>query len=172
MFVELFSLICVAFAACGMLLIAARTLRLRLPRYAVPLVAAAAMIAFTVWLRYTWAERTVAGLPEGSVVLAELPYDGFLEPWTALFPRTGGLLVLDTAATLRNPAHPGIVVVTTRLLEEHREPLALQRFVDCAGRRHAPASDALGPDGLPPESAWLADGAPAALFDAACRTGT
>lgn len=171
MFFELFSMICVAFAACGALLLAARLLRLRLPKYAVPLVAALAMIGFTVWLRYTWAERTVEALPTGSTVIARLPYEGMLEPWTALFPRTAGLVVLDGAATLRNPQHPEVLLVTTRLMEEHQETLSLQQFVDCAKRRRAPAGGTLGADGLPPPDAWVS-GDDSALYDAACRAGT
>ncbi|WP_051341093.1 hypothetical protein [Azospirillum halopraeferens] len=171
MFFELISIISVAFAAAGAVLIAGRLLRIRLPKYVLPMVAALAMIGFTIWLRYTWAERTIEGLPAGFVVVDRLPYHGVLEPWALVFPRTAGLVVLDGAATRRNPDHPDVLLVTTRLIEEHQETLTLQQFVDCARRRRAPATTALGPDGLPPPDAWVSDdGTP--LYDAACAQRT
>lgn len=166
---ELLTVLVVGFAAAGVALFARRILRLGLPRYAVPLAAALAMIGYTVWLRYSWADRSLVNFPPNWVLVETYPYEGFFEPWTAVFPRTDRLLVLDRSQTLQNPDFPRIHLVTLFLLEQHADTLFLRRFIDCGLGRHAPA--VFDRDGLPPDDAWTDGRNPPALFAAVCGGG-
>ncbi|WP_337996532.1 hypothetical protein [Oleispirillum naphthae] len=166
----LFTLIvaaCVAFAAAGAALLAFRLLGRRAPPAVLLAAAGLGLFAYTQWERYTWAERTAAALPPQMTVALRLPETSTLEFWTHLWPRTGSLVVADRAATLSNPEAPGVYVARTLLLARNAEVIEMRQFVDCAGRRRAPATR---PEGglLPPPEAWTGGGEPAALFAAVC----
>jgi len=168
-FFEILSVVAFAFAVAGVFMLLARLLRIRYPRSAVPIVAAVAMVGFVVWARYTWAERTIAALPPDMVVVESYQYQGWLEPWTRLVPRVDRVLVLDRAATMRNPDHPEVALVTLRLIEEHQPVIETHQFVDCAKRRRAAMP---GGEGDPVAAAeWIAGGEPARLFEAVCEAG-
>lgn len=168
-----FELLIVVFAglgAAGLVALPFRLVGRKMPKTIMLVAAALAMLGYTVWSRHTWADRVEEGLPAGSRILAAYPYQGVLEPWTAWFPRTGSLLVLDGAATLRHPSHPDLALVTTRLMEQNVETLNLVQVVDCNRKRRAPVAgpETLGADGLPKENAWIEGGEPVALFEAVC----
>lgn len=165
---EILTIVLVGFATAGAVLLAKRVLRLPLPAWALPMATAVGMIVFTVYLRQTWADRTAASLPATMTVLEAYPYDGLLEPWSVVVPRTAGLLVLDRTATMTHPEHPGVKLVTLHLIEEYTDTLTTRQFVDCASRRRAPAAAGLDTGGLPSEAAWQAGGEPRALYAAVC----
>jgi len=174
MILELVIAICAAFAGAGFLLLGARLLGVKLPKAAIPVAAAVSIVALTIWMRYSWADRAVAGLPEGAVVIGTIPYTGFLEPWTVLFPRTGGLLVLDTKSIMRNPAHPRLAMVSIALVEHNADTIGMQQVVDCGRKRRAvvTADMRFDAEGLPLPEAWIVDGEPRALYDAVCQAET
>lgn len=159
-----------ALAACGVLLIVAKTLRLKLPKRVYPIVAALAILAMTLWSRYSWAERVESALPQTEQVISRLDYQSVLEPWTYVVPRLGGLLVVDHSLTQTNPDHPAVRLVTTKLYEQNVDTLELQQFVDCGAKRRAPVAPGLplAQNGLPPEEAWIGGGEPAPLYAAVC----
>ncbi|CAA7616832.1 hypothetical protein [Magnetospirillum sp. UT-4] len=163
---ELIIVVCIGLAAAGVFLLAARLLGWRGARKVVPLVAALAMVGYQVWSRYTWAERTVARLPEDSVVIQALPKTSLIEPWTLLRPMTGGLVVIDRSAVMTHPDHPHLRLVTTRLVEQYEETLTLPQLVDCGRRRRALTGADDAP--LPEAAAWIEGGEPAMLYDAVC----
>jgi hypothetical protein len=157
---------CMAFAAAGATLLAFRLVGRRAPKAVLLLAAGVGMIAYTQWERYTWASRTVAGLPPSMTVMAELPYDSVLEFWARAIPRTDALVVVDGAATRSDPAHPGVVMARTLLLEHHADPLEMRQLVDCPGKRRAPVVRASG--AMPGPEGWIDGGEPAALYAAVC----
>jgi len=172
MLFEIIIVICAAFAVCGVVLILARLLRLRLPKATIPVVAAIAIVASTAWLRYTWADRAAASLPDGLSVVAKLPHSSILEPWTMVRPRAGSLMILDGRETMRHPDYPNLAVVSLLLVEPNAETLKSQHVVDCAKRRRAPvtAGTTFTPEGLPKPEVWVADEEPRALYEEVCKT--
>lgn len=165
MLFELIAVACVALASAGIVLGTARALRLKPHKSVGPLVAAVAMILFVAWSRYTWAERSIVGLPEGTVVIARNYQSSPFEPWTLVKPRIHQLVVLDEARKLQHPDHPGIFLVSTFLLELNADTLTLRQAVDCTQGRRAVMD---GPD-LPPDPAWVPGREPEVLFQAVCE---
>lgn len=171
MFVDLFIVVCVGLLAAGTVLIAFRSFGKKAPKVLMVGAAGAAMIAYTTWSRYTWADRTAAALPEGLVVVQERVEDSPLEPWTKAFPRIDGLVALDRAGIRHHPDHPGLAWVSLHLMgRDQPATVTLDRLVDCrAGRWMALGADVpLGPDGLPQDGTWVEGGEPAELFRAVC----
>lgn len=170
MFFEIIIVVCIAFATAGVTLLAFKLFGARPRKTVIFALAGLAMILFTAWNRHTWAERTAAGFPQTMQVIEEIPYTGWLEPWTFLFPRTGALVVLDSTRTLSHPAHPGVFIVTLLNIEPYAETLSLRQIVDCPGRRRAVVANP--PDlsgGLPADLQWVDGGRPASLFAAVCK---
>lgn len=164
---ELVIVVFVGLAAAGILMAVTRPFGLKLGKTVAPAVAALAMVTYQVWSRYTWEDRITAALGPDEVVLSSILKQSPVDPWSYVYPMVGGMVVLDKAATLTNPAHPDLRVVTTRLYEQSQETLVLNQFIDCRGKRRALVSSAAA-DGVPPPDAWIADGEPAALFTAVC----
>jgi hypothetical protein len=165
---ELVIIVCIGLAAAGILMAVTRPFGLKLGKTVAPAVAAIAMLTYQIWSHYTWADRIAAGLRDGAVVLDKGVKAAWFDPWSYFIPMYGTLLVLDTQSTLTHPQHPNLRVVTTQLFELGQTTLDLQQFLDCDTGRRALAASA-GPDGLPPEGAWISGREPAALFDAACK---
>lgn len=166
MLFDVIVVVCVAFAAAGSTMLLFRLFGRRAPKGLVLVAAGLGMLAYTQWERYTWADRTIAALPETTAVVKPIPYDGILEFWARAIPRTEALVVVDRAATLTHPDRPDIVLAKTVLLARHADPLELRQIVDCAKRRRAPV---LTPDAtIPPPGDWIEDGEPAALYRAVC----
>ncbi|MGE4278314.1 MAG: hypothetical protein AB7G62_01925 [Magnetospirillum sp.] len=164
---ELVIVICVGFAAAGILMAVTRPFGLKLGKTVAPAVAALAMVTYQVWSRYTWEDRIAAALGPQEVVLARIDSQSPFDPWSYVVPMVGSMVVLDKGSVLTNPDHPDLRVVTTRLYEQSQETLMLNQFVDCQGKRRALVSSA-GADGVPPPEAWIAGGQPAALFAEVC----
>lgn len=174
MFFEIIIVVCIAVATAGVTLLAFRLFGARAPKTLVFTLAGLAMILFTAWNRHTWAERTMAGLPDSIRVVQEIPYSGWLEPWTFALPRTGALIAIDTSQNLSHPAHPGIFVVTLLNIEPYVETLSLRQIIDCAGRRRTllRVPTDLSGDSLPADLEWIGGGQPPQLFAIVCKAGS
>jgi len=166
MLLELAIAACIAFAAAGATLAAFRLAGRRAPMAVVLAAAGLGLFAYTQWERYTWADRTAQALPPTMAVVMRLPDEAPLEFWTRWWPRDGGLVAVDRAATATNPHAPDIRMARMLLLERRVEVIAMRQFVDCAGLRRAPATQP--GDDLPPDEAWIDGGTPRGLFAAAC----
>ncbi len=170
MFLEIVAVVAVAFAACGSLLLIAKAFRIKLPRWAIPLTAGLAMVAVTISVRYTWADRLIGGLPAQVVVIDRYHATSWLEPWSYVVPRVNQLLVLDHGKTRTNPEHPEIRLVTLALVEQHSGTLEMTQFIDCQRQRRVVVTQDLQLDaeGLPSASSWIEGGEPQTLYRAAC----
>ena len=82
MLFEIVTVVSVAFATAGVILLAFRLFGRKAPKILVIGVAAIAMIAYTAWNRHGWGERTAATLPDTIRVLQYLPTSSWFEPWT------------------------------------------------------------------------------------------
>ncbi|MBT00660.1 MAG: hypothetical protein CMI01_18625 [Oceanospirillaceae bacterium] len=82
--------------AAGIALILRSLSRKKLPKWIIPVFAGAGMLAYSIYIEYTWFEFKSSKLPEGAVVVAENAPAMLWRPWTYLFPMTSGFTVLDT----------------------------------------------------------------------------
>ena len=160
MFLELIATFVAALGAAGMVLVLNRITGGRLPRWAAPVAAGAAMIGFAIWSEYSWAERTRAQLPEGTRVFRSFEDSAFWKPWTFIWPQTTALAVADVATARSRPDAPQVKLVDIYLFARWRAPVRTPQLVDCDLPGRAPVSDAALAD--PAAATWqqLAPDAP------------
>ncbi len=109
----------------------------RLPAWLVPASAGLAMIAFMIYMEYSWAERTKAGLPEGVVVTASSSDSMWYRPWTYLKPLTLRMVAVDTRRNRTHAEAPDQVMTSVLLLGRWMPTRAIPVVFDCAGQRRA-----------------------------------
>lgn len=67
----------------------------RLPKWIVPAMAGLCMLGFSIYSEYSWYSHTKSRLPEGSVVVSEVPHTAFYKPWSYAKPQILQFVVLD-----------------------------------------------------------------------------
>ncbi|MBN2692918.1 MAG: hypothetical protein JXR43_13895 [Burkholderiaceae bacterium] len=146
-----------------------RTFKRQPPRYVLPAVAGAAILAYTVYADYTWAERTEQTLPKGMVVVQKVRVDTLLAPWSYLWPMVQRFTAVDSAGFLRNPAHPDWVLFKLYLFSRYQPAHAVPMLMDCTGARMTTVEGAsFLPDGLPTDPQWQPLDANDPLLRAVC----
>ncbi len=173
MYLELIAAIIAGLGAGGVALLLRRLSGNRLPGWLVPVAAGGAMIAYGIWSDYDWRDRTVAALPDGSVVLVEIPGSVWWKPWTLLKAPIVRLSAVYAAGARRREDTPGLVLAQVLLLARDAPPVALPVLVDCRNGRRADIADSeFGPDGMPIDPDWRDAPPDDPLLRALCgRTG-
>lgn len=171
MLFDIVTVVSVAFATAGVVMIAFRLIGRRAPKTLIIALAAVAMVAFTAWNRQGWGERTAARLPDTIRVIEKVTYSSWLEPWTLVEPRIGAMVAIDDSQTLHHPAHPGVVIVTLLHIEPHADTLYMLQIVDCNQGRRAVLDKVpeFSEGAMPTGIDWIEGGQPAYLFDAVCN---
>ncbi len=164
MFLELIATFAAGLGAAGVVLLLNMATRGRLPRWAMPVAAGAAMIGVGISNEYGWGGRTAAQLPEGVVVIETVTESDWYRPWSFVVPMTTRLAALDTASTRTNPAAPDLRLADLYLFARWRPAAMIPQLIDCAGASRADVTDAALAD--PAAADWRP--ANAALIDAAC----
>ncbi len=147
MFLELIGVFAAGFAGAGLMLILSKLTGGRLPRWAVPVGAGAAMILATTSLEYSWYGRTAATLPEGLTVAETVPSRAVWRPWSYVVPVTERFVAVDRANRLANAETEGLYLVNLYFYDRWRGKRIVQVMVDCIGHRRA---DPVLGDGSPP----------------------
>jgi len=142
MFLELIATFVAGVGAAGLVMGLNRIFKRRLPRWLMPVAAGAAMIAYAVWSEYSWADRTVSGLPPGVVEVARIEDRIAWKPWTYLAPQATRLMAVDAGAAARRPDTPEIRLVTLYLFARWQPTRSVPVLVDCAAPARADTSDA------------------------------
>lgn len=124
--------ICVVFVICGPVWAISRYLQIDLPRFILPLLAGATLLSFNAYMRYTWSDRTVDGLPSEVVLLKEYRSASLFEPWTFLAPRVSHFIAADTTQTRLNEKMPDIIMGATVMMQEHQPTINMTVLVNCA----------------------------------------
>ncbi len=88
------------------------------------------MVSYSVWNDYAWFGRSVAKLPQGSVVLLSNEASQAWAPWTYLFPVVTRFTALDPA-TVRSIA-PDRRSAEIRLIERRAHIIVVRPEFDCA----------------------------------------
>lgn len=157
MFVELIGTVFAGIAAAGFVLVLNMLLKGRLPKWFMPVAAALAMIAMTVYLEYTWFSRTNADLPEGLVIAETVEAKAAYKPWTYAYPYVERFMAVDTATIRKHPAAPSHRLVDIYLFGRWSPVSKLPVLADCEQMRRAALTDAISfeDDGTVNGAAWL-----------------
>ncbi|MEM8689370.1 MAG: hypothetical protein AAGF81_18725 [Pseudomonadota bacterium] len=137
MFVELIATLFAGLACAGVVMLMNLTSGRRLPKWLVPVAAGLGMITMTLYNEYTWFDRTAEKLPEGVQVALTVKEQGWLRPWTQLWPYTKRFVAVDMATTRKNEKQPGQRLADLyffgRWSAVNRAPV----LIDCAGSKSA-----------------------------------
>lgn len=168
MLISLLVTIFVALMAGVMVWLVYRVFRRPPPRFVIPAVIGATMLAFTIWNEYTWASRTT--LPAGVEVIERIAGTAPWQPWTYLFPRVDRMVAVDRQSIRTNERLPRHYLVELVLLERLMPARRTRLIVDCGTARQAnvpPGEAALDAESLK-AAAWAPMRRDASLFRAIC----
>lgn len=170
MFVELITLVAIAFAVSGIVMISFRLIGKKAPKVLIILTAGVSMLGFTIWSRQNWAPNVKKNLPANIEVVHEVPYAGWLEPWTKIWPRSGRLVAIDHCNIQRNPKVPGLRLTDVMVLENNKATVTMRHVLDCSGSKMALVPDdvAFNDDGRPLDLEWVDTANAPYLQDAIC----
>jgi hypothetical protein len=173
MFLELIATIVAGFAAAGLVLIANKLLGGRLPKWFMPVAAAAAMLAATIANEYGWFPRTMATLPDGFEIVETVENKAMYRPWTYVYPYVERFAAVDTETVKTHPAQPGKrladVFYFGRWAPVHQLPV----LADCPGFKRAALTDgvAFGADGHIDGVDWIPVTGTDPILTAICGAG-
>lgn len=174
MLIDFASMIAIGFAIAGSVLLLNRLIGRRLPKWTMPAAAGLAMLSYTIWNEYSWAERNRALYADTAVVTFTNEKREFWRPWTYLAPVTTRMAILDRGPDASLPADPGPDYRHARLyLTERWKPsYALTVLFDCVNARRADmrAEDTTKADLSAAD--WQDVDRDDAAFRAACGGGT
>ncbi len=142
MFLELVATFVAGFGAAGVVLLLNRITAGRLPGWAMPAAAGAAMIGVTIWSEMTWASRTVDGLPDGFEVAETVPNSAWWRPWTLVWPQTMRLMAVDTGSIRTNEAARDTRLVDLYLFARWQPVNRVPQLVRCSEPARANVTDA------------------------------
>lgn len=168
MFFELVATFAAGIAAAGLALIAGHLTRGRLPRWLTPVAAGVAMLGYAVWSEYTWADRTLDGLPDGVEVLRTVEETRFWKPWTYVVPQTTRIMVLDRNGIQTREDTQGILLADVYLFARWTPPAKRPQLVDCADGERADVSTAALAD--PDKAKWKSMEGNDPLMEALCQS--
>ena len=106
MFVELIATIFAGIACAGVAMLLNIATGRRLPKWLMPVAAGLGMIAMTISNEYTWFDRTAERLPDGVEIAMTVDEQGWLRPWTQLWPYTKRFVAVDTGTARTNQNLP------------------------------------------------------------------
>lgn len=157
MFLELIATFVMGIGGAGVVMLANKILRGRLPRWLVPAVAGGAMIGFAIWSEYSWYPRTSGALPD-EVVIAWANEDAKpWKPWTYAFPQINRFVAVDTGTIRTNAALPGQRMVDLYLMGRWAPGRQVRIMVDCQDGRRADLMEGveLDENGAVDPEAWV-----------------
>lgn len=152
MFLELIATFVAGIGAAGLVLLINLITGGRLPKWAMPVAAGAAMIGLAVTNEYTWGGRTADGLPDGVVVIDDIKTSKWYKPWTYVWPQTVRLTALDTLAVQSRADIPDVKLVDLYLLARWQPPAKIPQLLHCTEAKRANVTDAALAN--PSDAAW------------------
>ncbi|MDY8107689.1 hypothetical protein U0C82_00820 [Fulvimarina sp. 2208YS6-2-32] len=140
MILELLAAIALALSVGGLVVFLRKLSGGRLPKTAIPVMAALALVGFAVWGDYTWAARTASALPDRLVVVDKVSQSNVWRPWSFVFPVAERFVAADVGGARRNANDPDAVRVDLYFLER-RVPAERQTVVMDCGAATPPGTD-------------------------------
>lgn len=169
MLFELIAVIVAGIAAGGVVLIVRRAIP-AMPRWMMPVVAGAAMLAVSISLEYSWFQRNAAALPDGVEVATTHENRAFWRPWTYAVPYIDRFIAVDRVGMLQNPAAENQQMTSLYIFGRWTPVRRIRAVFDCkTGRRADLLPDVvLADDGVVPDSAWIVTGRDDAVTRIVC----
>jgi len=168
MLISLLVTFLLALFAGAMVWLVFRTIRRKPPRYLIPAVVGATMLAYTIWNDYSWASRTAEALPAGVDVIERIEGPALWQPWTFLFPRADRMIAIDRFGILTNDRLPDHYLVELVLLEQYLPARRTQLAIDCANARQASIDIAALDAAAVSAANWAPMRRDATLYEAVC----
>lgn len=106
MFIELIATVFAGIACAGVAMLLNLVTGRRLPKWVMPVSAGLGMIGMTISNEYTWFDRTAERLPEGVEIATTVEEQGWMRPWTQIWPYTKRFAAVDTATARANENLP------------------------------------------------------------------
>lgn len=141
MFYEMIATLVAAFAGAGVVLLLNKLTGGRLPKWAMPMGAALAMVGTTVANEYAWFDRTKNMLPEGMTVIMEVENRSAFRPWTYVVPFVERFAALDEQSLRTHTQKPDLRMVDMLFMGRWSAPEKMVVLADCLGSRRAPLID-------------------------------
>lgn len=141
MLLEFIAAIALGLGLAGLVMITNRLAGKRLPGWLAPASAGLGMIAFMVYLEYSWADRTMARLPEGVVLASASSESMWYRPWTYIKPLSLRLIAIDTRRNRSHDDRPGQIMTTIVLLGRWMPIREVPVVFDCVNARRADLTD-------------------------------
>ncbi len=91
LFAVLIMAVCMGGAAFGL----RRLTRGKVPKWMIPVAAAAGMMGYLAYYDYSWYAFKLSQLPPGTTVIAEKRDQSFLKPWRYAYPAVSAFTILD-----------------------------------------------------------------------------
>lgn len=156
MLLEFIAAIALGLGVAGLMLGLRFVFRKKIPGFWVPASAGLSMILMMIYLEYTWAERTIARLPEGVVVTGQSNDQMWYRPWTYLQPLTFRLVAIDTRRHRTHAMQPQQVMTTVMLFGRWMPVREIPVVYDCNTQQRADLSAdvALADDGTLINAQW------------------
>ena len=157
-------------AAASVVFVLTRLLPGRIPRWLMPASAGAAMLLFSLYNDYAWADRLVAEFPADFTEAGRFGGENWWRPWTYLAP--AHTRVRAVAGVQTNPAVPNLVLGEVALFERYEDTEVRPMAFDCqagafADRHPGMTFDA---DGRPQGLNWISMPLTDPLMVAACAS--
>lgn len=158
-------------AVTGILVFMKRVLRVPLPGWSVPMLAAASIILAHVYNEYSWYNRFSAELPDRVEVVETLTTSSWYEPWSYARPRIDRFTAIDRNSVQFNPDHPALALGEILLVQRYTPTARALQIADCENRRIADLtpSTEFDDDGLPVGVVWFDRDAEDPVLRALCR---
>lgn len=133
-----------------------RTFKKPMPKHLYPIIAAASVIGYGIYSEYTWADRTIAQLPDSIKVVHELAGTSMFSPWSFVISRTDQLSMVDTASIRRNDKLPNYILTDLLLMQRFSPVIRVPQLIDCERQRRTDVTTnaTYDNDGLPTNAKW------------------
>lgn len=131
MLLELVATLFAGLGAAGIALFGRMITAKRLPRWTIPVFAAAGMLGFQIYSEYSWFDHQKSLLPENVVVVKAVSETFAWKPWTYLYPQTVRFMALDTGSAAANQINPALVLADLYMFERRRSAQRIPQVFHC-----------------------------------------
>ncbi|MBK0326669.1 hypothetical protein I5535_05110 [Rhodobacteraceae bacterium F11138] len=171
MFLELIGTVFAGIAMAGIIMGINRLTAGRLPRWAAPVAGGLTMIAVTIFMEYSWYDRTATGLPDGVEVAQAVPKHSLYQPWTYVSPYVDRFVAVDEHSLKRNPDQPGQRIIDLYFFGRWAPSRKVPVVYDCAEHRLATLIDGIefGQNGEILNADWRGVAADDPVLTAVCE---
>jgi len=143
MLFELIATFAIGFAGAGVALALTHLFGKNLPRWIVPVSAGLAMICFTIFIEYSWFQRTRASLPTGVEVAHSVADTAVYRPWTYVWPYVDRFIAVDKASLRRNEAFPNQRILDLLVYGRWTTVKRVRAAFDCESGKRADLTDGI-----------------------------